>query len=80
MVGWNKECDRAFMPFKQYLIEQPILVSPEASDTLYLYLAVSKASVSAALFKEDENRKHIPILFVSKSLSEVETQYTFLNM
>ena len=33
---WNEECDRAFMAIKQYLIEPPILLSPEAGDTLYL--------------------------------------------
>ena len=52
---------------------------PGAGDTLYLYLAVSKASISAALFKEDENRKQRPILLVSKSLSEAETWYTHLE-
>ena len=59
--------------FKQYLIEPPILVSPNVGDTLYLYLAVSEVSVSAALFKEDENHKQIPIFFVRKYLSEAET-------
>ena len=53
--GWNEECDEAFMEIKQYLIEPLILISPEAGDTLYLYLAVSEASVSASLFKENEN-------------------------
>ena len=37
--------------FKQYLIEPPILVSPNAGDMLYLYLAVSEVSVSEALLK-----------------------------
>ena len=32
------------------------LASLEASDTLYLYLTVLKASVSTTLFIEDENR------------------------
>ena len=57
MVGWNEECDQDFEKIKQYLTEPPILVSLEVGDTLYLYLAVSKALVSAAPFKEDENRK-----------------------
>ena len=67
------------MAIKQYLTELPILASPGAGDTLYLYLAVSKASVSATLFKEDENQKQRPIFFVRKSLSEAETQYTHLE-
>ena len=55
------------------------MASSEAGDTLYLYLAVSKASISASLFKEDENKKQRPIFFVSKFRSEVETQYTCLE-
>ena len=54
-VGWNEECNQPFVAIKQYLTELLILASPEASNTLYLYLAVSEASVSVALFKEDEN-------------------------
>ena len=34
---WNVECDKAFVAIKQYLTEPPILVIPEAWDTLYLY-------------------------------------------
>ena len=67
------------MAIKQYFIELPILASPRAGDTLYLYLAVSKGSISAALFKEDENRKQRPIFFISKSLSKAKTRYTHLE-
>ena len=61
------------MEIKQYLIGPPILASHETDDTLYLYLEVSDVSVSAALFKEDENWKQRPVFFVRKSLFEVET-------
>ena len=67
------------MAIKQYLTEPLILTSPRAGDTLYLYLEVSKVSVSSALFKEDKNRKQRPIFFISKSLVEVETRYTRLE-
>ena len=45
---WNEECDRAFIAIKQYLTKPPILVSLEAGDTLYLYLAASDIAVSRA--------------------------------
>ena len=64
---------------KQYLTEPLILASPEASDTLYLYLAILEISESAALFKEDENRKKRLIFFISKSLSEAENRYIRLE-
>ena len=67
------------MAIKHYLTEQPILASPDAGETLYLYISVSDVSVSATLFKEDENWKQRPIFFISKSMSEVETRYTRLE-
>ena len=42
------------MEIKQYLTEPPIMASPEAGDTLYIYLSISDVSVSETLFKEDE--------------------------
>ena len=56
-ASWNQEFDQALTSIKQYLTEPPVLASPEAADILYLYLVVLKISVSATLFKEDENRK-----------------------
>ena len=77
--GRNEECDQAFTVIKQYLTEPPILIIPKAGDTLYLYLAMSKASISTSLFKEDENRKKRPIFFMSKSLFKAERRYTCLK-
>ena len=76
---WDKECDRAFVEIKQYLTEPPILVSLGHGDTLYLYLAASDIAVSAALFKECEDAKLRPVFFVSKSLTDAETRYTYLE-
>ena len=76
---WGEECDRAFVAIKQYLIEPPILASPEAGDTLYLYLATSDIVVSAALFKECGYAKLRPVFFVSKSSTDAETRYTHLE-
>ena len=78
-ANWNQECDQALTAIKLYLTEPPVLVSLEAEDTLYIYLAVFEILVSSALFKEDENRKQRPIFFVRKSLSEEETRYTRLE-
>ena len=67
------ECGKDFMAIKKYLTEPLILASPEASETLYLYITVFDVSVSAALLKEDENWKHKPVFFIRKSLSKAET-------
>ena len=54
-------------------------MSPEAGDTLYLYLAASNIAVSATLFKECGDAKLRPIFFVNKSLTNMETRYTHLK-
>ena len=69
-VGWNEECDKALTAIKQYLTEPLVLASPKAGKTLFVYLAVSDVSMSATLFKEDENKKKRLLFFVSKSLSD----------
>ena len=76
---WEEECDLAFIAIKQYLTKPPILASPEAGDTLYLYLAASDIAVSAALFKEYGDAKLRPVFFVRKSLTDAETRYTHLE-
>ena len=76
---WNEECYRAFLAIKKYLTEPPILVSPKARDTLYLYLTASDIAASAALFKECKDAKLRPVFFVSKSLTDAETRYTHLE-
>ena len=78
-VEWNEECDQAFVGIKQYLTKPPILVSPEYGDTLYLYLAASDTTISAALFKECEDAKLRLVFFVSKSLTDAKTRYTHLE-
>ena len=77
---WNEECDEALTTIKRYLAEPPVLASPKAGETLFMYLAVSDVSVSAALFKEDENKKQRPVFFVNKSLADAETQYNHLEL
>ena len=67
------------MEIKQYLTEPPILMSPEAGDTLYLYLEASDIAVSAALFKECGDAKLRHVFFVSKSLIDAGTRYSHLK-
>ena len=76
---WNEECDRELVAIKQYRTEPQILVSPEAGDTLYFYLAASDIAVSAALFQECGDAKLRPVFFVSKSLTDAETRYSHLE-
>ena len=78
-AGWNEECDEALTVIKRYLAEPSVLASPEAGETLFVYLAILGVLVSVALFKEDENKKQRPVFFVSKSLTDGETRYSHLE-
>ena len=78
-VKWDEKCDRAFTHIKQYLAEPPILASPDTGETLFVYLVVSDTTVSATLFKENEDGKQRPVFFVNKSLANVETRYSRLE-
>ena len=51
-IGPGEECDHALVAIKHYLAEPPVLASPEADETLFIYLAVSNVVVSVVLFKE----------------------------
>ena len=44
-----------------------------------MYLAVSDVTVSAALFKDCEDRSQRLVFFISKSLADIETRYTHLE-
>ena len=60
-------------------MESLVLASPEAGETLFIYLAVLDVTVSAVLFKDYEDRSQRPMFFVSKSLSDAETKYNHLE-
>ena len=76
---WNEECDHALIAIKQYLAEPPVLTSPEAGETLFVYLVVSNVVVSVALFKENADGRQRPVFFVSKPLADAETKYSHLE-
>ncbi|GJW09010.1 reverse transcriptase domain-containing protein [Tanacetum coccineum] len=56
----------------------PSLTPPFSEETLYAYLAVSKEAVSVVLLT-DRNRRKCPVQYVSRSLNEVERNYSPLE-
>ena len=51
---WTDECQKAFEDLKKYLSSPPLLSSSKPREELYLYIAVSQATVSAALVRKEE--------------------------
>ena len=52
IFGWNEECEKAFIQLKEYLSSLPILTRPKVEETIFLYIATSKAAVGIMLIVE----------------------------
>nr|XP_017247956.1 PREDICTED: uncharacterized protein LOC108219166 [Daucus carota subsp. sativus] len=75
---WTEECEEAFQKIKKQLGKPPLLAKPVEGETLILYLAVSRYSVSAVLVKEEKDVQ-FPVYYVSKRLLDAETRYTSME-
>ena len=51
---WTDECETTFDDLKVYLSSPPLLSPSKPGEELYLYLAISQATVSAALVREED--------------------------
>ena len=51
------ECGWALDEVKRYLIQPPILSSPQTGEQLYMYLAVSDYVVNVILFRHEKNKE-----------------------
>ena len=65
--SWNKEYEFAIQKFKKYLIEPPLLSTPDKGALLYVYLAISEHAASSVLLIEVD-REQCPIYFVRKKV------------
>ena len=74
VFAWIDKCEAAFQDLKRYLSNPPLLCPSKQGENLYLYLVVSKTAVSAALIRE-EDRKQLPIYYVSQAFQEAEFRY-----
>ena len=71
---WTEECEKALIQLKQTLFQPPVLSRPDKKKILYLYLAVTAESISAALIRETREGPK-PIYFTSKALQGPELRY-----
>jgi hypothetical protein len=56
-IEWGPKQSKAFVELKEYIEKMAILSPPSPSEPLLLYVAASKAAVSAALVREVEAEK-----------------------
>jgi ribonuclease HI len=79
---WGSAQQKAFEELKQYLIDLTTLTPPVPGAPLLLYVAASHSAVSAALVQEKlegQNKKQVPVYFVSEVLSLSKKNYTELE-
>ncbi|XP_070008604.1 uncharacterized protein [Nicotiana sylvestris] len=77
---WTDDCQRAFYRIKEYLSTPPVLVPPEPSRPLLLYLAVLDGAFGCVLRQHDETgRKEQAIYYLSKKFTPYEAQYSLLE-
>ena len=72
--SWSAKYEQSFKELKEYLRRPPLLSKPRDSESLILYLVVSKEAVSSALLREEDGAQW-PIYYTSKSLFDAETRY-----
>ena len=71
---WGDQSDQAFERLKAYLAAAPLLSTPVNGESLYIYLAISKHAVSAAIVQEDYSIQK-PVYYTSKTLDGAESRY-----
>ena len=71
---WTAECQQAFEELKAYLSSPPLLSPTQPGEELFLYLAVSPATVSATLVREEEKIQR-PVYYLSRALHGAEERY-----
>ena len=71
---WTNECEVAFQELKHYLSNPPFLSPSKEGEDLFLYLAVSRTVVSAALIREENKIQH-PMYYISQAFQGTEARY-----
>ena len=77
-VYWNKECKLALLQFKKYLIEPPLLFTPNERQLLYVYLTIFEHIISLVLLREVDEEQ-CPIYFISKIFTDYQIRYLLLE-
>lgn len=77
---WTKECDDAFDELKERLTTAPVLRHPDYTKPFILQTDASIAGIGGILAQLDDDGKEHPVVFVSRSLTPAETNYTITEL
>ena len=78
---WNEGCQRAFETLKKALISEPVLSSPDVSNTFIVQTdANSDRGVGAVLSQVQEDGQEHPVGYYSRKLLAREQRYSTIEM
>jgi hypothetical protein len=73
---WTEEQTCSFDKVKEKLISAPLLVHPDYTKPFYLYTDASNYGLGAVLSQKDDGDHEHPIIYLSRSLTPAESNYT----
>jgi len=73
---WDSECEGAFIRLKQKLTSAPILAHPNYEQPFILHSDASTYGLGAVLSQINDKKEEHPILYISRSLSPAEANYS----
>ena len=71
---WTTECQQSFEELKAYLSSPQLLCPSQLGEELFLYLAVSPATVSTTLVREEERVQKL-VYYASRALRSAKERY-----
>ncbi|CAM5174954.1 unnamed protein product [Natator depressus] len=75
-VQWTEECQKAFNQLKASLMSDPVLRAPDFDKPFLVTTDASKRGVGAVLMQEAPDQEFHPVVFLSKKLSERESNWS----
>jgi hypothetical protein len=77
---WDASCEDTFNKLKRKLCSTPILAHPQYDKPFILYTDACTMGVGAILAQLDDDGKEHPIVYLSRSLSPAEQNYTITEL
>ncbi|CAM4413476.1 unnamed protein product [Caretta caretta] len=75
-IQWTEECQKAFNQLKVTLMSDPMLRAPDFDKSFLATTDASKRGVGAVLMQEGQDQEFHPVVFLSKKLSERESNWS----
>ncbi|CAM5099657.1 unnamed protein product [Eretmochelys imbricata] len=75
-VQWTEECQKAFNQLKATLMSDPVLRAPDFDKQFLVTTDVTEHGVGAVLMQEGPDQEFHPVVFLSKKLSEKESNWS----